>query len=511
MCGIIGVTTQKGDVVREIYDGLLMLQHRGQDAAGIVTFDGQHFFEHKGNGLVKDVFKQKQVEFLKGNFGLGHVRYPTAGTNSEKEAQPFFVNTPFGIYLVHNGNITNTKLLREKIQRKYRRHLLTSSDSEVLLNIFADKLYQEIKKNPDLQDKCQKNRNSLDNECNKIVFEAVKNTMNDVRGSYSIITVIDDIGLLAFRDRAGIRPLVLGKRSTTRGDEWIVASEDVAIKALGFEPVRDVEPGEAVLITLDGHLISKLCVSGELHPCIFEYVYLARPDSMLDKISVYKTQIRMGESLAKQVKAANLKIDSVVPVPDSARPAALEIAQILGVKYREGLVKNRYVGRTFIMPGQAMRQKAIQRKLNTIDLEFKNKNILLVDDSIVRGNTMKKIVEMCRAAGARKVYVASAAPPIKNICVYGVDIPTKKELIASGLSISDIKKLLRVDELFYQKLDDLIEAVKHKRSDVDKFCTGCFGGDYVTPEVTEKYISEVESIGRGAQKAQLEELPLINI
>jgi amidophosphoribosyltransferase len=511
MCGIIGVTTQQGDVVREIYDGLLMLQHRGQDAAGMVTFDSKHFFEHKGNGLVKDVFHQKEIAFLKGNVGLGHVRYPTAGSNSAKEAQPFFVNAPFGIYLVHNGNITNTDFLRKKIQEKYRRHLLTTSDSEVLLNVFADKIYQEMKKVPDLQEKCKKNKNSEDLECYKIIFRAIKSTMNDVRGSYSVVTVIDDIGLVAFRDRAGIRPLVLGKRTTTRGDEWIVASEDIAMKALGFEPIRDIAPGEAILITPDGQMISKLCVPGELHPCIFEYVYLARPDSMLDKISVYKTQIRMGEKLAVKIKAANLKIDSIMPVPDSARPAALEIAQILGIKYREGLVKNRYVGRTFIMPGQAMRQKAIQRKLNTIDLEFKNKNILLVDDSIVRGNTMKKIVEMCRAAGANKVYVASAAPPIKNICVYGVDMPTKKELIANGLSIPEIQKLLRIDALFYQTVEDLIDSVKHKHSAVDKFCTGCFGGDYVTEEVTEEYIANVELSGRGARETQIEELPLINI
>ncbi len=511
MCGIIGVTTQKDDVVREIYDGLLMLQHRGQDAAGIVTFDGNHFFEHKNNGLVKDVFHRKEIAFLKGNVGLGHVRYPTAGSNSAKEAQPFFVNAPFGIYLVHNGNITNTDFLRAKIQQKYHRHLLTSSDSEILLNIFADKIYQEMKIVPDLQEKCKKTKDSKDKECYRIIFEAVKATMNDVRGSYSVITIIDDIGLVAFRDRAGIRPLVLGKRVTTRGDEWIIASEDIAMKALGFKPIRDVAPGEAILITPDGQMISKLCVPGELHPCIFEYVYLARPDSMLDKISVYKTQIRMGEKLAAKIKKANLEIDSVMPVPDSARPAALEIAQILEVKYREGLVKNRYVGRTFIMPGQEMRQKAIQRKLNTIDLEFKNKNILLVDDSIIRGNTMKKIVEMCRAAGANKIYVASAAPPVKNICVYGVDMPTKKELVANGLSIPEIQKLLRVDALFYQTLEDLIESVKHKHANVDKFCTGCFGGDYVTEEVTDEYIESVEKTGRGSKTQQIEELPLINI
>lgn len=496
MCGIIGIAKQQDEAVFEIYDGLLMLQHRGQDAAGVVSFDGTNFYERKGNGLVKDVFHTRHMKDLKGRSALGHVRYPTAGSLSAQEAQPFFVNAPFGIYLIHNGNLTNTAALREKIQQKYHRHLRTGSDSEVLLNVFADKIYQARKNDP--------------NKCPiESVFEATKNTMNDVTGAYSVITLIDDVGLFAFRDRSGIRPLLLGKKSTQMGDEWVLSSEDVAIKALGYTVVRDVLPGEAILIKPDGEMISKVCVPGKLSPCIFEYVYLARPDSMLDKISVYKTQLRMGIKLSEQIKAAKLDIDSVMPVPDSSRPVALEIAQTLGIKYREGLIKNRYVGRTFIMPGQAIRQKSIRQKLNPIELEFRNRNILLVDDSIVRGNTMKKIIQMCRDAGAKKIYVAVGAPPIKNICVYGVDIPSKKELIAHGLSTDEIKKVLNIDELFYQGMDNLIDTAKAGNPDIKQFCTGCFNGKYVTDEVTPEFLEEVEQSGRGADIA--EEMPLLNI
>lgn len=494
MCGIVGISKRKNNCSAEIYDGLLMLQHRGQDAAGMVTFDGEFFHEKKDNGLIKDVFLQEDIQNLKGRVGVGHVRYPTAGTLCAKEAQPFFVNAPFGIYLVHNGNLTNTNELRERIQKNYRRHLRTRSDSEVLLNMFADQIYQVQKAKPEQDDI-------------PTVFEAVKRTMNRVKGAYSVVSVIDKVGLLAFRDRAGIRPLVIGKRKTLEGDEWIFASEDVSLKALEFEKVRDVHPGEAVLITPEGEMIAQLCVPGKLKPCIFEYVYLARPDSMLDGISVYKTQIRMGQALAKQIAKANLEIDTIMPVPDSARPVALEIAQTLGIKYREGLVKNRYVGRTFIMPGQEMRKKYVRRKLNTIDLEFRRRNILLVDDSIVRGNTMKQIVEMCRKSGAHKIYVASAAPPIKNLCVYGVDMPNKKDFVANGLTIEEIKKLLQVDELFYQKIEDLVEAANFTK-EIDEFCTGCFNGKYVTPEVTEEFLEEVEKNGRGSSSSKI---PLINV
>ena len=498
MCGIVGISKRVDGAAFEAYDGLLSLQHRGQDSAGIVSFDGAHFFERKGNGLVKDVFKQKHMEYLHGKMALGHVRYPTAGSSSIQEAQPFFVNAPFGIYLVHNGNLTNVETLREIMQAKYRRHLKTTSDSEILLNVLADHIYKVCKEDP------EKNPQ-------EVVFEAAAETMDEISGSYSVITMIDQIGLFAFRDRAGIRPLVLGKKSTTLGNAWMFASEDVAIKSLGYEVVRDVKPGEAILITPDGKLISKICVPGKISPCIFEYVYLARPDSMLDGISVYKAQLRMGTLLADQVEKANLEIDSIIPVPDSARPVALEMAEKLGIKYREGLIKNRYVGRTFIMPGNKMRKKSIRQKLSLVELEFKGKNVLLVDDSIVRGNTMKLIVALCRDAGANKVYVASAAPPLINPCVYGVDMPTRKELVAAGLSHEEIKNLLNVDALFYQKIEDLVNCVQFKTADVKNFCTGCFDGKYVTPEVTEEYLQQVEFSGRGIKKEEVEELPLISV
>ncbi|MDH3324300.1 MAG: amidophosphoribosyltransferase [Candidatus Peregrinibacteria bacterium] len=496
MCGIIGISNQKNDAVLEIYDGLLMLQHRGQDAAGIVAFDGEHFHERKANGLVKDVFRPRHIRELRGKTALGHVRYPTAGTLNAKEAQPFFVNAPFGIFLIHNGNLTNAPQLRKRIQKEYHRHLRTNSDSEILLNVFADQIYKVQKHDTE---KCPI----------ETIFEAAKKTMNRVRGAYSVITMIDEVGMFAFRDRAGIRPLVMGKRSTALGDEWIFASEDVAIKALDFEVVRDVKPGEAILIKPNGEMESHICANGELSPCIFEYVYLARPDSMLDEVSVYKTQLRMGTKLSEAIKKANLEIDSVMPVPDSSRPVALEISQNIGVKYREGLIKNRYVGRTFIMPDQKMRQKSIRQKLSPIELEFRNRNILLVDDSIVRGNTMKKIVEMCRQSGAKKVYVAVGAPPIKNICPYGVDIPTKRELVANGLEIEEIKKLLNIDELFYQDIDDLVDAAKTGNKGIKKFCTGCFDRNYVTEEITEEYLEKAEESVRGSQKST--EFPLINI
>ncbi len=504
MCGIIGISKVEGKAVLEVYDGLLMLQHRGQDAAGMVSFDGTHFHERKENGLVKDVFRQKHVDALPGQTAIGHVRYPTAGSLSAKEAQPFFVNAPFGIYLIHNGNLTNTAQLREKTQKKYYRHLKTQSDSEVLLNVFADQLYKMKKHDGDVSDE-------------NVVFEAAKMTMNRVKGAYSVITMIDKVGLFAFRDRKGIRPLVMGKRVSTRGTDWVIASEDVVIKALGYEVVRNVKPGEAVLITPEGKMISRLCANGDLTPCLFEYVYLARPDSVLDQISVYKTQLRMGRALAKQVKKAikeeNIHIDSVMPVPDSARPVALEIAHELGVKYREGLIKNRYVGRTFIMPGQEMRQKSIRRKLSPVDLEFRRRNILLVDDSIVRGNTMKRIVEMCRESGANKIYIASAAPPLKHPCVYGVDMPTRKELVAHGLEVEEIRQLLKVDKLFYQNLDDLVACCQDGNPEIKQFCTACFNGNYPTKEVTEEYLQEVELAGRGLHDVvkNSPELPLINL
>jgi len=496
MCGIIGIAKARDNAVYEIYDGLVMLQHRGQDSAGIVSFDGNKFYDRRGGGLVQDVFEEKDIRALKGQWAIGHCRYTTCGTcNDINEAQPFFVNAPLGIFMIHNGNLTNTEEMHERILNRYHRHLRTDSDTEVLLNVFADQLYRVLKK-------------GKENNLQDSVFEATKMTMKRITGAYSVITLIDQVGLFAFRDPRGIRPLVLGKKETTQGTEWLFASEDVALKTLGFEVVRDVKPGEGILITKKGKMIARECVPGKLMPCIFEYVYLARPDSMINKISVYKTRLRLGASLAKQIKEANLEIDSVMPVPDSGRPLALQISQDLGIKYREGLVKNRYIGRTFIMPGQRMREKSIRRKLNPIELEFKNRNILLVDDSIVRGNTSKQIIQLCRKAGAKKVYIASGAPPIINPDVYGIDIPTRSELVAHGLTIEEIRKVIGADALFYQTVKDLISAAQTGNPEIKKFHTGVFDGNYVTPEVTEDYLKKVEMSGRGAQQRNQEQSPI---
>ncbi len=468
MCGILGIANRNDHVFAEIYDGLLMLQHRGQDASGIVTYTGENFRERKANGLVKDVFSAADTDTLLGRIGMGHVRYPTAGSLSASEAQPFFVNAPYGIYLIHNGNLTNTDEQREKVTAKYSRHLRTTSDSEVLLNVLADKIADAIKVN-----------GTADPIRN--LFAGVKMTMERVQGAYSVICMVAGVGMLAFRDPRGIRPLSVAKRDYDgEGDDYAFASEDVAFGINGFQKLRDVKPGEAILIDLDGNMHEFQAVEGKLTPCIFEYVYLARPDSMLDGISVYKTQIRMGQTLAKQVQEANLDIDAIIPVPDSARPVALEVSNIMGIRYREALVKNRYVGRTFIMPGQEERQKSVRRKLNAIPLEMKGKNILLIDDSIVRGNTINKIVQMCREAGAKKVYIASASPPVKYPNVYGIDMPTKHELIASSQSVEEIREELGADALFYQKLEDLIWAAQEGNPEIEQFDCSCFDGNYIT-------------------------------
>jgi len=492
MCGILGIASRDTDVFAEIYDGLLMLQHRGQDASGIVTYTGEFFRERKANGLVKDVFGPSDAETLTGRVGMGHVRYPTAGSLSAAEAQPFFVNAPYGIYLVHNGNITNTAEQREKVTGKYSRHLRTTSDSEILLNVLADKVADAIKVNG--------NAEPIRN-----IFAGVKMTMERVQGAYSVLCMIAGVGMLAFRDPHGIRPLSVGKRRAQGdGDDYCIASEDVAFGINGFEKLRDVKAGEAILIDLDGNMHTFQAVEGKLTPCIFEYVYLARPDSMMDGVSVYKTQLRMGQALAKQIQEAGLEIDSIIPVPDSARPVALEVANSTGIRYREGLVKNRYVGRTFIMPGQAERQKSVRRKLNAIPLEFKDRNVLLIDDSIVRGNTIKKIVQMCREAGAKKVYIASASPPVKYPNVYGIDMPTKHELIANGLSIEEIRDELGADALFYQKLEDLIWAAQEGNPDIQGFDCSCFDGNYITG-VTPEYLQMLE--GSSRVSAKIKDMP----
>jgi amidophosphoribosyltransferase len=481
MCGILGIISS-GNVAQEIYDGLLTLQHRGQDSAGIVTFD-EHFHLKKGNGLVRDVFKETTMARLTGNIGMGHTRYPTAGSYKASESQPFYVNSPFGIALVHNGNLTNYEELKKQITESDMRFLNTKSDSEVLLNVFA----HEIK--------------SLDVKkmTPEHIFKAMKEVYKRLKGSYCVIALIAGHGLVAFRDPYGIRPLVLGKRTSKMTDEYAIASESVSLDTLGFNYLADIQPGEVLFIDTKFQIHKKMCAPNRTWaPCLFEWVYIARPDSTIDNISVYKTRLRLGEYLGKRIKKENLDIDVVVPVPDSARSAAIPLAYELGVKYREGLVKNRYIGRTFIMPGQAQRQRSIRFKLNPIKLEFKNKNVLLVDDSIVRGNTSKKIVEMVKNAGAKKVYFASCAPPLISPCVYGVDMPTRKDLIAYNLSEETIAKVIGADRVFYQTLEDLEKAASKGNKQVTGFCGACFSGKYPTPEINEKVLRDAEEARRQA-------------
>lgn len=462
------------DAITDLYDGLIVLQHRGQDAAGIVTYDSQ-FHLKKANGMVRDVFHSRSLERLRGPVGIGHVRYPTAGCSSEFEAQPFFVNSPFGIALAHNGNLTNSKKLADELLHTDFRHLNTSSDSEVLLNVFALALQKQrpIKLTPE------------------IVFNAVRTVHRRCTGSYSAVALIGGQGVVGFRDPYGIRPLQIGKRKYGMKEEYVICSENTLMKPLGYEFVRDVEPGEAVFIDRKNRLHSKICKKGTLSPCAFEWVYLAAPDSILDDVSVYKARLRMGEFLAKQIQAAGIHIDSVIPIPDSSRAAAAGLASKLKIRYREGFVKNRYIGRTFIMPGQALRQRSLRFKIHPIDLEFKGNDVLLVDDSIVRGNTSRKIVEMAREAGARKVYFASAAPPITGPCPYGVDIPTTQELIATDKSVDEIRQFIGADGLYYGKVEDLVKSIRIGNRRLQSLCTGCFNGRYPTPDVTKKLLLEL--------------------
>ncbi|MBU0981162.1 amidophosphoribosyltransferase [Patescibacteria group bacterium] len=496
MCGIIGIHSND-PVFLQLYDGLMMLQHRGQDAAGMVTYDSEQIHLVKGDGLVADVFGPTESKRLCGNTGLGHVRYPTAGTYDTAEAQPFYVNAPYGVALIHNGTLTNTDELREQVIKSNKRHLNTRSDSEVLLNVLADEL--------DKQDGL-----SLKPEH---IFNAMEGVFKRVRGAYAVIALIAGHGLLAFRDPNAIRPLIFGQRKDDLYTDTILASESVALDVLGFEVIGDLAPGEAVYVDLHGNVHRKICAGKtELTPCIFEYVYFARPDSMLDDISVYKSRLRMGEKLAKQIKAANLKIDVVIPVPTTSKHAAVPLAYKLGVKYREGLVKNRYVGRTFIMPGQEKRNKSIRQKLNPIQLEIKGKNVLLVDDSIVRGNTSRQIVDMVRAMGAKKVYFASCAPPLHHPCVYGIDMPSRKEFVANELTIEETAKKIGADALFYQELDDLVSAVQEGNPKIKKFCMACFDGKYPTGDVTEEVLRAAEDSRSGVAPSgceSLNQIPLI--
>ncbi len=463
MCGILGIVGTS-DVAAQLYDGLTVLQHRGQDAAGIATANGTQMRVHKGNGLVRDAFDPKAMALLQGRVGIGHCRYPTAGSEGSDEAQPFYVNSPFGIALAHNGNLINTDTLRREVFEQDRRNVNTESDSEVLLNVFAHELDLQRVLTPDA------------------AFRAVEGVVRRAKGGYAVVAVVLGLGLVAFRDPNGIRPLVLGRRDSDAGSEFAIASESVALDVLGFERVRDIAPGEAIVITPRGELHSRRCADGELRPCIFEFVYFARPDSMMDEISVHKARMRMGVTLGEKILRLRPEhdIDVVIPIPDTSRDAALEIASTLGVKYREGFIKNRYVGRTFIMPGQGERMKSVRRKLNPIPLEFRNRVVLLVDDSIVRGTTSQQIVQMARDAGAKKVYLASAAPPVRFPNVYGIDMPSPDELVAHGRTEDEVQTLLGCDWLIYQDLADLESAVAGPKFPGRKFDSSCFNGEYVT-------------------------------
>lgn len=486
MCGIVGIVG-KYPVNQALYDGLTVLQHRGQDAAGIVTVDQDRLRLRKANGLVKDVFEERHMERLSGNIGIGHVRYPTAGSSSTAEAQPFYVNSPFGLALAHNGNLTNAEQVKAELFKVARRHVNTSSDSEVLLNALAHELQGDgsMQLMPDA------------------IFRAVTNLHRKVRGGYAVVALIIGHGLVAFRDPHGIRPLVMGKRETALGTEYMVASESVALDADGFTVLRDVSPGEAVYITEDGELYSQQCAENPTYtPCIFEYVYFARPDSTIDNVSVYASRVAMGKKLGEKIKKewAHLDIDVVIPIPETSNDAALQIATELGLPYRQGYVKNRYIGRTFIMPGQGERKKSVKRKLNAIWQEFKGKNVLLVDDSIVRGTTSEQIIDMAREAGANKVYFASAAPEIRFPNVYGIDMPSANELIAHGHDVESICKIIGADGLIFQSLPDLVEAVRSQNPDIKKFETSVFDGVYVTNDITQEYLNKLDASRNDAKK-----------
>jgi len=488
MCGIAAIVSNQ-NVNQELYDALTVLQHRGQDAAGIATCDGSRLHLRKENGLARDVFSAKEMLKLKGNMGIAHVRYPTAGCTSSEEAQPFYVNSPFGLTLAHNGNLTNTEELKIQVFVDDQRHINTDSDSEVLLNVFAHELQQTGRLTLTVED----------------VFKAVTMVHKRCRGAYAVVVMIAGFGVLGFRDPHGIRPIIFGERKNEEGgSDYMIASESVALDVLDFRLLRDISPGEAVFIEANGKLHVKQCAEKTNHsPCIFEYVYFARPDSIIDNISVYKARMRMGKKLAKKILKdwPNHDIDVVIPIPDTSRTAALQIAHELGVKFREGFMKNRYIGRTFIMPGQKMRKKSVKQKLNAISLEFAGKNVLLVDDSVVRGTTSEQIIQMARDAGARKVYFASAAPPVRYPNVYGIDMPAARELIAHGRSEPEVCKAIGADKLIYQDLEDLIDAVGKGNPGIRQFDTSCFSREYVTGDIDDDYLARIEALRNdGAQE-----------
>ncbi len=486
MCGIVGIVG-KTPVSQLIYDGLTVLQHRGQDAAGIVTIHDNKFRLRKANGLVKDVFHTRHMLRLQGDIGIGHIRYPTAGTSSSSEAQPFYANSPFGISLAHNGNLTNADELREWIFTTARRHVNTNSDSELLLNILGHELQQSenLSLTPD------------------DIFTAISNVHKRVRGAYATVALIIGHGLLAFRDPNGIRPLVFGKRQTETGVEYMVASESVALDACSFEFVRDVAPGEAIFFSEDGQIHSQQCAENPTYsPCIFEFVYFARPDSTIDKMSVYASRVEMGTKLGYKIAKEwdDIDIDVVIPIPETSCDIALQIAKHLDLPYRQGFVKNRYIGRTFIMPGQEQRKKSVRQKLNAIKTEFTGKNVLLVDDSVVRGTTSEQIIEMARASGAKKVYFASAAPEVRFPNVYGIDMPSANELIAHGRELEDICSLIGADKLIFQSIDDLVSAVSSGNPDIKMFDTSVFDGNYVTNDIDQAYLEKLDAMRNNTTK-----------
>ncbi len=492
MCGIIGMVG-KQPVNQSIYDGLTVLQHRGQDAAGIMTCEGGRLFLRKANGLVRDVFRNEHMVRLRGNMGIGHVRYPTAGCESSAEAQPFYVNSPYGISLAHNGNLTNADELQQDLFLEDLRHINTNSDSEILLNVFAHELQRQGKLRIDEND----------------VFEAIAGVHRRCKGGYAAVAMIMGYGIVAFRDPYGIRPIVYGKRETSEGTEYMVASESVAIDALGYELIGDLAPGEAIVLTMDGKVSTRQCAQKTQYAtCIFEYVYLARPDSIIDNVSVYKARLRMGEKLAEKILRVrpDHDIDVVIPIPDTSRTAALQLANRLGLKYREGFIKNRYIGRTFIMPGQQQRKKSVRQKLNAIDLEFKDKVVLLVDDSIVRGTTSEQIIQMARDAGAKKVYFASASPAVRFPNVYGIDMPTKEELIAHGRTDDEVGEAIGADWLVFQDLEDLVVAVHKGNANLNEFDASVFTGQYITGDVSIQYLDQLRDKRSDSSKQMRREM-----
>ena len=490
MCGVVGIVGQS-PVNQLLYDALTVLQHRGQDAAGIVTEDKGKFFLRKSNGLVRDVFHSRHMQSLVGDIGIGHVRYPTAGNSSTAESQPFYVNSPYGIVLAHNGNLTNSIELHQALFQSDLRHINTTSDSEVLLNVFAHELQLQAKLKPEPKD----------------IFLAVAGVHRRCRGAYGVVALISGLGMVAFRDPNGIRPLVYGKRVADNGAiEYMVASESVALDVIGFELIADVAPGEAIFIDAAGELHVQQCAEVvNKTPCMFEFVYFARPDSIIDGISVYKARLRMGDALAERILALrpDHDIEVVIPIPDTSRTSALQLANRLGVNFREGFMKNRYIGRTFIMPGQTERRKSVRQKLNAIGLEFKGKNVLLVDDSIVRGTTCYEIIEMARDAGAKNVYFASAAPEVLYPNVYGIDMPAANELIAHGRTTDEIRQAIGADWLVYQKLEDLKTATQTKKSDVHDFDCSVFDGAYVTGDIDQAYLDALETLRKDDNKSKV--------